>query len=102
MRNVTSNVASKSAFFLLDPPHLGTYAVYRDEEEGKLAMIRLSPDKHVDVHLLETKGGNKVTATIWRHPTREEVYVVVFKCPTDLGKMLGSFSCSKFISVSIL
>ncbi|XP_057988067.1 uncharacterized protein LOC110652884 isoform X2 [Hevea brasiliensis] len=64
MGNVTSNVAAKFAFFPPDPP---TYDVCR-EEDGRLMLPRVSADKNMDVHLLETKGGNKIVATFWKHP----------------------------------
>ncbi|KAH6772359.1 alpha/beta-Hydrolases superfamily protein [Perilla frutescens var. hirtella] len=88
MGNVTSSVAAKFAFFPPDPP---TYDVYRDEEEGKLVMTGLSPDKNVDVHLLETKGGNKVAATFWRHPAGRFTLLYSHGNAADLGQMLELF-----------
>ncbi|XP_071909157.1 uncharacterized protein [Coffea arabica] len=64
MGNVTSNVAAKFAFFPPDPP---TYDVYKDED-GKYICSGLTADKNVDVHVLETKVGNKIVATFWKHP----------------------------------
>ncbi|CAI9783076.1 unnamed protein product [Fraxinus pennsylvanica] len=56
MGNVTSSVAAKFAFVLPDPP---TYDVYCDELDGWLVMSGIMADKNVDVHLLQTKSGNK-------------------------------------------
>ncbi|KAK8654850.1 hypothetical protein V6N13_107447 [Hibiscus sabdariffa] len=64
MGNVTSSVAARFAFFPPDPP---TYAVIK-EGDGRLVLQGVTPDKNMVVHMLDTKGGNKITATFWRHP----------------------------------
>lgn len=88
MGNVTSSVAAKFAFFPPEPP---TYEVYRDEEEGRLVMSGLSPDKNVNVHLLDTKAGNKIVATFWRHPAGRFTLLYSHGNAADLGQMQELF-----------
>ncbi|OMO90949.1 hypothetical protein COLO4_18764 [Corchorus olitorius] len=83
MGNVTSSVAAKFAFFPPDPP---TYDVYR-EENGKLVMPGISADKNMDVHLLDTKGGNKIVATFWKHPFARFTLLYSHGNAADLGQM---------------
>ncbi|KAF2317070.1 hypothetical protein GH714_011503 [Hevea brasiliensis] len=83
MGNVTSNVAAKFAFFPPDPP---TYDVCR-EEDGRLMLPRVSADKNMDVHLLETKGGNKIVATFWKHPFARFTLLYSHGNAADLGQM---------------
>ncbi|XP_059637801.1 uncharacterized protein LOC132279775 isoform X2 [Cornus florida] len=87
MGNVTSNVAAKFAFFPPDPP---TYNVYR-EDDGKLFFTGLSADKNVDVHLLDTKVGNKIVATFWRHPSGRFTILYSHGNAADLGQMQELF-----------
>eukprot|EP00268_Persea_americana_P017588 TRINITY_DN1849_c0_g1_i5.p1 TRINITY_DN1849_c0_g1~~TRINITY_DN1849_c0_g1_i5.p1 ORF type:complete len:295 (-),score=52.26 TRINITY_DN1849_c0_g1_i5:511-1395(-) len=88
MGNVTSNVAAKFAFFPPDPP---TYDVFREGEDGKLFFTGLPADKNVDVHLLETKGGNKIVATFWRHPLARLTLLYSHGNAADLGQMKELF-----------
>ncbi|XP_051148291.1 uncharacterized protein LOC127263353 [Andrographis paniculata] len=88
MGNVTSNVASKFAFF---PPDPRTYEVHRNEEEGRWVMRGLSADKNVDVHLLDTKPGNKVVATFWKHPAGRFTLLYSHGNAADLGQMHDLF-----------
>ncbi|EEF38852.1 alpha/beta hydrolase domain-containing protein 17B [Ricinus communis] len=83
MGNVTSNVAAKFAFFPPDPP---TYDVCR-EEDGKLVLPGVTADKNMDVHLLETKGGNKIVATFWKHPFARFTLLYSHGNAADLGQM---------------
>ncbi|KAH7569179.1 hypothetical protein JRO89_XS06G0119600 [Xanthoceras sorbifolium] len=83
MGNVTSNVAAKFAFFPPDPP---TYDV-NTEEDGKVVFSGLSADKNVDVHLVETKGGNKIVATFWKHPFARFTLLYSHGNAADLGQM---------------
>ncbi|KAK8544714.1 hypothetical protein V6N13_045793 [Hibiscus sabdariffa] len=83
MGNVTSNVAAKLAFFPPDPP---TYEVHR-EENGKLVVPGVTADKNMDVHLLETKGGNKIVATFWRHPFARFTLLYSHANAADIGQM---------------
>ncbi|KAL7239544.1 hypothetical protein ACSBR2_005439 [Camellia fascicularis] len=88
MGNVTSSVAAKFAFFPPDPP---TYDVQRDDD-GKIEFTGLSAaDKNVDVHLLDTKGGNKVVATFWRHPSGRFTLLYSHGNAADLGQMKELF-----------
>lgn len=89
MGNVTSSVAAKFAFFPPDPP---TYDVFREGgAEGKLYFSGLSGDKNVDVHLLETRGGNKIVATFWRHPLARLTLLYSHGNAADLGQMIELF-----------
>lgn len=83
MGNVTSGVAAKFAFFPPDPP---TYDVSKDEG-GKLVFSGVSADKNMDVHFLETKGGNKVVATFWKHPFARFTILYSHGNAADLGQM---------------
>ena len=87
MGNVTSNVAAKFAFFPPDPP---TYDVHRDEE-GKVVFSGITADKNVDVHLLDTKGGNKIVATFWKHPFGRFTLLYSHGNAADLGQMQELF-----------
>lgn len=83
MGNVTSGVAAKFAFFPPDPP---TYDIYR-EEDGRLVFPGVTADKNVDVHLLDTKGGNKIVAMLWRHPFARFTLLYSHGNAADLGQM---------------
>lgn len=87
MGNVTSSVAAKFAFFPPDPP---TYDVYR-EEDGKVLFSCITADKNVDVHLVDTKGGNKIVATFWRHPFARFTLLYSHGNAADLGQMQELF-----------
>ncbi|KAG8651951.1 alpha/beta hydrolase domain-containing protein 17B isoform X2 [Manihot esculenta] len=87
MGNVTSNVAAKFAFFPPDPP---TYDVCR-EDDGRLVLPGVSADKNMDVHLLETKGGNQIVATFWKHPFARFTLLYSHGNAADLGQMHDLF-----------
>lgn len=87
MGNVTSNVAAKFAFFPPDPP---TYDVLRDEG-GKLLFSGVTADKNMDVHMLDTKGGNKIVATFWKHPFARFTLLYSHGNAADLGQMQELF-----------
>lgn len=88
MGNITSNVAAKFAFFPPEPP---TYSIRTDEETGKLTFTGLTPDKNADVHWLDTKGGNKVVATFWKHPVGRFTLLYSHGNAADLGQMQELF-----------
>lgn len=88
MGNITSNVAAKFAFFPPEPP---TYSVRTDEDTGKLTFTGLTADKNADVHLLDTKGGNKVVATFWKHPVGRFTLLYSHGNAADLGQMQELF-----------
>ncbi|KAK4391444.1 Alpha/beta hydrolase domain-containing protein 17C [Sesamum angolense] len=88
MGNVTSSVAAKFAFFPPDPP---TYEVYKEGDGGRLLMSGLTADKNVDVHLLDTKGGNKIVATFWKHPAGRFTILYSHGNAADLGQMQELF-----------
>ncbi|KAG6770200.1 alpha/beta hydrolase domain-containing protein 17B-like [Populus alba x Populus x berolinensis] len=83
MGNVTSSVAAKFAFFPPDPP---TYDVFR-ERDGRLVLPGVTADKNMDVHLLETKVGNKIVATFWKHPFARFTVLYSHGNAADLGQM---------------
>ncbi|XP_076910896.1 uncharacterized protein LOC143568689 [Bidens hawaiensis] len=86
MGNVTSNVAAKFAFFPPDPP---TYDVF--EDDTRLVFTGITADKNVDVHLIDTKGGNKVVATFWKHPLGKLTVLYSHGNAADLGQMKELF-----------
>ncbi|KAL6221375.1 hypothetical protein ACLB2K_009126 [Fragaria x ananassa] len=83
MGNVTSGVAAKFAFFPPEPP---TYHVSKDEG-GKLVFSGVSADKNMEPHLLETKAGNRVVATFWKHPFARFTILYSHGNAADLGQM---------------
>ncbi|KAH8481801.1 hypothetical protein Peur_068581 [Populus x canadensis] len=83
MGNVTSSVAAKFAFFPPDPP---TYDVFR-ESDGRLVLPGVTADKNMEVHLLETKPGNKIVATFWKHPFARFTVLYSHGNAADLGQM---------------
>lgn len=83
MGNVTGSVAAKFAFFPPDPP---SYDVYRDQD-GRLVFSGVTADKNMDVHLLETRAGNKVVATFWKHPFARFTLLYSHGNAADLGQM---------------
>ncbi|XP_050378199.1 uncharacterized protein LOC126795398 [Argentina anserina] len=83
MGNVTAGVAAKFAFFPPDPP---TYHVSKDEG-GKVVFSGVSADKNMEAHLLETKGGNRVVATFWKHPFARFTILYSHGNAADLGQM---------------
>nr|GLL45359.1 protein ABHD17B-like [Ipomoea trifida] len=87
MGNVTSNVAAKLAFFPPDPP---TYDVFRDDY-GAQCFTGLRADSNVDVHLLDTKVGNKIVAAFWRHPFARLTLLYSHGNAADLGQMQDLF-----------
>ncbi|KAG1326605.1 alpha/beta hydrolase domain-containing protein 17C [Cocos nucifera] len=89
MGNVTSSVAAKFAFF---PPAPATYEVVREGGgDGRLFMTGVSPDKNVEVHLLETKAGNRIAAAFWRHPVARFTLLYSHGNAADLGQMVDLF-----------
>ncbi|XP_008813669.2 alpha/beta hydrolase domain-containing protein 17C isoform X1 [Phoenix dactylifera] len=89
MGNVTSSVAAKFAFF---PPEPATYEVVREGGGGgRLFMTGVSPDKNVEVHLLETKAGNRIAAAFWRHPLARFTVLYSHGNAADLGQMVDLF-----------
>ncbi|THU47113.1 hypothetical protein C4D60_Mb09t12100 [Musa balbisiana] len=89
MGNVTSSVAARFAFF---PPEPATYEVFRERGgDGRLCLTGLSPEKNVEVHLVETRAGNRVVATFWRHPRARFTVLYSHGNAADLGQMLDLF-----------
>ncbi|ONK59559.1 uncharacterized protein A4U43_C08F7710 [Asparagus officinalis] len=94
MGNVTSQVAAKFAFFPPEPP---TYDVFREGGgEGKLYFSGLSADKNVDVALIDTKSGNKIVATFWKHPLAKLTLLYSHGNAADLGQMIDFYDYSGY------
>lgn len=87
MGNVTGTVAAKFAFFPPEPP---TYEVYKENDDGVLK-ISGTTDKSVDVHIVDTKGGNKIVATLWKHPFARFTILYSHGNAADLGQMRDLF-----------
>ncbi|KAJ1440122.1 hypothetical protein SESBI_02360 [Sesbania bispinosa] len=87
MGNVTGTVAAKFAFFPPEPP---TYEVSR-EEGGSVVFSGITADKNVDVRILETKAGNKIVATLWKHPFARFTFLYSHGNAADLGQMQELF-----------
>ncbi|PWA99212.1 alpha/beta-Hydrolases superfamily protein [Artemisia annua] len=51
----------------------------------------ITADKNVDVHLVDTKGGNKVVATYWKHPFGKLTVLYSHGNAADLGQMKDLF-----------
>ncbi|RWR91106.1 protein ABHD17B isoform X1 [Cinnamomum micranthum f. kanehirae] len=82
---VTSSIASRLAFFPPEPP---TYQVFREEgDNGKLIFSGVAPEKNMDPHFLETKGGNKIVATFWKYPSARFTLLYSHGNAADLGQM---------------
>ncbi|KAL2322114.1 hypothetical protein Fmac_026493 [Flemingia macrophylla] len=87
MGNVTGSVAAKLAFF---PPDPATYEVSR-EEDGRVVLSRVSGDKNLVAHVLDTKVGNKIVATFWKHPYARFTLLYSHGNAADLGQMHDLF-----------
>ncbi|KAK8568543.1 hypothetical protein V6N13_106452 [Hibiscus sabdariffa] len=99
MGNVTSSMASKLAFFPPDPP---SYEVY-EERDGRLALTGVSLGKNMDVHLLDTEGGNTIVATFWKHPFARFTLLYSHGNAADLGQMHDLFiELSTHLRVNIM
>ncbi|KAK7411609.1 hypothetical protein VNO78_03044 [Psophocarpus tetragonolobus] len=87
MGNVTGSVAARLAFF---PPEPATYEVSR-EADGRIVVSGVSGDKNLEAHVLETKGGNKIIATFWKHPFARFTLLYSHGNAADLGQMHDLF-----------
>nr|GMD77004.1 protein ABHD17B [Ipomoea batatas] len=76
-----------SRLWLFDPP---TYDVFRDDY-GAQCFTGLRADSNVDVHLLDTKVGNKIVAAFWRHPFARLTLLYSHGNAADLGQMQDLF-----------
>ncbi|KAE8701606.1 two-component response regulator ARR12-like isoform 1 [Hibiscus syriacus] len=88
MGNVKSNVAARFAFFPPDPP---TYEFIKNED-GRLVLQGVPADKNMDVHLLDTKGGNKIVATFRKHLAARLTLLYSHGNAADLGQMHELFN----------
>lgn len=86
MGNVTGPVAAKFAFFPPEPP---TYEVIKNNDG--VMVFSGSNDKSVDVHILDTKVGNKIVATFWKHPFARFTLLYSHGNAADLGQMVDLF-----------
>jgi len=87
MGNVTGPVAARLAFF---PPEPATYEISR-ERDGKVVISGVSGDKNLEAHVLDTKGGNKIVATFWKHPFARFTLLYSHGNAADLGQMHDLF-----------
>jgi len=90
MGNMTSTVAAKFAFFPPEPP---SYDIFKDGSgDGKIYFSGVTgADKNLDVHLLDTKAGNKIVATFWRYPHARFTLLYSHGNAADLGQMVDLF-----------
>ncbi|CAK8564341.1 unnamed protein product [Lathyrus sativus] len=86
MGNVTGPVAAKFAFFPPEPP---TYEVIKTNDG--VTVFSGSNDKSLDVHILDTKVGNKIVATFWKHPFARFTLLYSHGNAADLGQMVDLF-----------
>lgn len=86
MGNVTGPVAAKFAFFPPEPP---TYEVIKTNDG--VMVFSGSNDKSLDVHVLDTKVGNKIVATFWKHPFARFTLLYSHGNAADLGQMVDLF-----------
>ncbi|KAH1210073.1 Alpha/beta hydrolase domain-containing protein 17C [Glycine soja] len=89
MGNVTGSVAARLAFF---PPEPATYRVSR-EQDGRVVVsgAGLSEDRDLVAHVLETKGGNRIVATFWKHTFARFTLLYSHGNAADLGQMHDLF-----------
>jgi len=87
MGNVTGPVAARLAFF---PPEPATYEISRGRD-GRVVISGVSGDKNLEAHVLETKGGNKIVATFWKHPFARFTLLYSHGNAADLGQMHDLF-----------
>ena len=87
-----SNLAAKFAFFPPSPP---TYGVKRDGggggENGRLVASGIPRDRSMDVHIVETKHGNKVVAFYLRNPYARLTVLYSHGNAADLGQLYDLF-----------
>ncbi|MED6226438.1 hypothetical protein PIB30_103741, partial [Stylosanthes scabra] len=88
MGNVLGNVAARFAFYPPTPP---TYEVLEEKNNMKLIFSSLPKEKNVEVHRLETKGGNKIIAIFWKHPFARFTLLYSHGNAADLGQMIDLF-----------
>ncbi|KAG0482081.1 hypothetical protein HPP92_010165 [Vanilla planifolia] len=59
--------------------------------DREAVLLGVSVEKNMDVHLVETKAGNKIVATFWRHPYARFTILYSHGNAADLGQMLDLF-----------
>lgn len=103
MGNVTSSVAARLAFFPPEPP---TYELVAEEGGGGGGVVRMtgvSADAGVEVHALPTKGGTRVVAAFWRHPSARLTLLYSHGNAADLGQMYELFvELSSHLNVNLM
>ncbi|KAL5724719.1 hypothetical protein ACHQM5_007943 [Ranunculus cassubicifolius] len=89
---LVSNLAAKLAFF---PPRPSTYQVQKkNTEQGKTVVLSSSipnDDNSMDVHLLNTKRGNKIVAFYLKNPYARLTLLYSHGNAADLGQLYDLF-----------
>lgn len=89
-----SNLAAKFAFF---PPRPATYSVKKEggagggENGGRLVVPGIPRDRALDVHIVETKKGNKIVAFYLRNPYARLTVLYSHGNAADLGQLYDLF-----------
>ncbi|XP_020276806.1 protein ABHD17B [Asparagus officinalis] len=85
-----SNLAAKFAFF---PPNPATYSVKREGggESRRLVASGVPRDKSLDVHVVETKYGNRIVAFYLRNPYARLTVLYSHGNAADLGQLYDLF-----------
>ncbi|KAK8968329.1 hypothetical protein KSP40_PGU003090 [Platanthera guangdongensis] len=69
-----------------------SYEVFREGGgTGRLFFSGVSPNKNMEVHLIETRAGNKIVTAFWRHPFVRFTLLYSHGNAADLGHMLELF-----------
>lgn len=90
---LVSQLAAKFAFFPPSPP---SYQVKKRDSDGKLVAVSLSAplplhDGSLDVHLLETRRGNKIVAFYLKNPYARLTLLYSHGNAADLGQLYDLF-----------
>ncbi|KAE8678398.1 heat shock protein [Hibiscus syriacus] len=101
MRNATSSMAAKFAFF---PPNPPSYYIIVDEETGKMKFsdVNYMRDK-VDLLKLRTKRGNEIVAMYVKNPSASLKVLYSHGNAADIGQMYHTFTeLSVHLNVNLL
>ena len=85
-----SNLTAKFAFF---PPSPATYEVKKRDSDGKFVAMQIAhgDDPELDVHVIETKRGNKIVAFYLRNPYARLTVLYSHGNAADLGQLYDLF-----------
>ncbi|XP_044463873.1 alpha/beta hydrolase domain-containing protein 17B isoform X3 [Mangifera indica] len=80
--------STKNCHLQLQDPILSKESrIPQRDEDGRLVFSGVTADKNMNVHVLETKGGNKIVATFWKHPYARFTLLYSHGNAADLGQM---------------